>query len=138
MFIEIIGGKPKKNHVRPEPLSVLVILSLILFFIILISSFNGADAGRRGGGGSWGRGSRYIFETYLISMPIRVYLISPRTGFETIYFQISVEEKEVVEEACLVDGLEEARRKLLTEIHNPAIRNKNTDQRLIQGNYLTI
>ena len=71
MFNKIFGGKPKKNHVRPEPKSVLVILSLILFFIILTSSFNGADAGRRGGGGSWGRGSRYIFETYFISTLIR-------------------------------------------------------------------
>ena len=43
-----------------------------------------------------------------------------------------------MEAACLVGGLGEARRKLSTEIHNPAIRNKNTDLRLIQGNYLTI
>ena len=64
--------KTRMSHVRPEPKSVLIILSLILFVIILASNFEGADAGRRGGGGSWGRGSRYIFKTYLIWMPIKL------------------------------------------------------------------
>ena len=138
MWAGKICEKTRRNHVRPEPKSVLIILSLILFVIILASNFEGADAGRRGGGGSWGRGSRYIFKTYLIWMPIRLmrkyHFTSPRTVFWSIYFTISVEEKEVVEAACLVGGLGEARRKLLTEIHNPAIQNKNTDLRLIQGN----
>ena len=64
MWAGRICEKTRRGHVKPETKSVLVILSLILFFIILTSSFNGADAGRRGGGGSWGRGSRYIFEIY--------------------------------------------------------------------------
>ena len=66
------------------------------------------------------------------------YFTNPIDYFQYIYFEILVEEKEVVEAACLVDGLEEARRKLLTEIHNPVIRSKNTDLRLIQGNQIII
>ena len=72
MWAGKICEKTRRNHVRPEPKSVLIILSLILFVIILASNFDCADAGRRGGGGSWGRGSRYIFKTYLIWMPIRL------------------------------------------------------------------
>ena len=70
MWAGKICEKTRRSHVRPESKSVLIILSLILFVIILASNFEGADAGRRGGGGSWGRGSRYIFKTYLIWMPI--------------------------------------------------------------------
>ena len=72
MWTGKICEKTRRKHVRPEPKSVLIILSLILFVTILASNFNGADAGRRGGGGSWGRGSRYIIETYLIWMPIKI------------------------------------------------------------------
>ena len=47
-----------KRREKKFSMTIFWITNFFLLAILITSSFDGVDAGRRGGGGSWGRGSR--------------------------------------------------------------------------------